>query len=33
MKTIDHELYYEFRIADDVKMIYTKNLSSKFKRT
>ncbi|WNY68667.1 peptidoglycan editing factor PgeF [Borreliella lusitaniae] len=24
MKTIDYELYYEFRIADDVKMIYTK---------
>ncbi|MBB6031402.1 hypothetical protein HNR35_000366 [Borreliella spielmanii] len=24
MKTIDHEFYYEFRIADDVKMIYTK---------
>ncbi|WP_151073543.1 peptidoglycan editing factor PgeF [Borreliella turdi] len=24
MKTIEHELYYEFRIADDVRMIYTK---------
>ncbi|MBB6042459.1 peptidoglycan editing factor PgeF [Borreliella yangtzensis] len=24
MKTIDHGLYYEFRVADDVKMIYTK---------
>ncbi|MBB6212588.1 peptidoglycan editing factor PgeF [Borreliella californiensis] len=24
MKTIDHELYYEFKIANDVKMIYTK---------
>ncbi|SCW28910.1 conserved hypothetical protein [Borreliella japonica] len=24
MKTIDHELYYEFRVADDVRMIYTK---------
>ncbi|WKC75271.1 peptidoglycan editing factor PgeF [Borreliella yangtzensis] len=24
MKTIDHELYYEFKVADDVRMIYTK---------
>lgn len=24
MKTIDHEFYYEFRVADDVRMIYTK---------
>ncbi|WPM05858.1 peptidoglycan editing factor PgeF [Borreliella sinica] len=24
MKTIDHELYYEFRVDDDVRMIYTK---------
>ncbi len=34
MKTIDHEFYYEFRVADDVRMIYTKKpFTSKFKRT